>query len=82
MSLGIWGFVGGDVMFCRPFFIGDYVAGVEAFVDEYWLVIHRAAGWGALRAWLMASRSDFQLAEVLISSRSWFLDGFLRTLSL
>jgi hypothetical protein len=45
------------VMSCRPFFIGNYLAGVEAFVDEYWLVIHRVAGWGALRAWLMASRS-------------------------
>lgn len=56
MSLGFLGFFACiDVVLCRPFFIGDYVAGVEAFVDEYWLVIHRAAGWGALRAWLMAS---------------------------
>jgi len=24
-----------------------------AFVDEYWKIIHRAAGWDALRYWLL-----------------------------
>ncbi|KIJ51823.1 hypothetical protein M422DRAFT_130259, partial [Sphaerobolus stellatus SS14] len=37
----------------RPFFIANYLAGVEAFVKEYWLTIHRAAGWGALRTFLL-----------------------------
>lgn len=26
-----------------------------AFVDEYWKIIHRAAGWDALRYWLLVS---------------------------
>ncbi|KAF8521757.1 hypothetical protein BU17DRAFT_64744 [Hysterangium stoloniferum] len=41
------------ILLNRSFFIANYIAGVEAFVDEYWLVIHQAAGWGALRAWLL-----------------------------
>ena len=28
-----------------------------AFVDEYWKIIHRAAGWDALRYWLLVSFS-------------------------
>jgi hypothetical protein len=28
---------------------------VIAFVDEYWKIIHRAAGWDALRYWLLVS---------------------------
>ena len=27
-----------------------------AFVDEYWKIIHRAAGWDALRYWLLVSK--------------------------
>jgi hypothetical protein len=68
----------------RSFFIANYLAGVEAFVDEYWLMIHRAAGWGALRAWLMASdqlspttstdslslvRLDISVVQMLVSRR-------------
>ncbi|TFY69475.1 hypothetical protein EVJ58_g382 [Rhodofomes roseus] len=30
-----------------------YLKGILAFVDEYWRTIHRAAGWGALRACLV-----------------------------
>ncbi|KAF8587869.1 hypothetical protein K439DRAFT_742153 [Ramaria rubella] len=41
------------ILLNRPFFIANYRKGVEAFLDEYWLVIHHAAGWGAWRAWLM-----------------------------
>jgi len=37
----------------RSFFMANYLKGVEAFVDEYWLIIHHAAGWGALRAFLL-----------------------------
>ena len=38
----------------RPDFIfKGYLKGVLAFVDEHWRMIHRAAGWGALRAFLL-----------------------------
>lgn len=29
--------------------------GVKDFLDEYWRMIHLAAGWGALRAFLLVS---------------------------
>ncbi|KAG6917601.1 hypothetical protein DXG01_001830 [Tephrocybe rancida] len=31
----------------------DYYKGTKAFVDFYWKMIHRAAGWDALRYWLL-----------------------------
>jgi len=31
-----------------------------AFVNEYWGMIHRAAGWAALRAWLLVSTNHFE----------------------
>jgi len=34
-------------------FIANYCQGTVAFIDEYWRMIHRAAGWAALRAWLL-----------------------------
>jgi len=34
-------------------FLANYCRGTEAFIDEYWRMIHRAAGWAALRAWLL-----------------------------
>jgi hypothetical protein len=34
-------------------FIANYYFGTTAFIDEYWRMIHRAAGWAALRAWLL-----------------------------
>jgi hypothetical protein len=37
----------------RNRFIADYYKGTIAFVDKYWLMIHRAAGWDALRYWLL-----------------------------
>ncbi|KAI0071593.1 hypothetical protein K474DRAFT_1687014 [Panus rudis PR-1116 ss-1] len=33
-----------------------YAKGIRAFLDQYWLKIHRAAGWGALRAFLLMMR--------------------------
>ncbi|KAH9910215.1 uncharacterized protein B0H18DRAFT_1130530 [Fomitopsis serialis] len=42
------------IMLNRPDFIfKGYIKGVLAFVDEHWRMIHRAAGWGALRAFLL-----------------------------
>lgn len=34
-------------------FIENYFMGAKAFIDEYWLMIHRAAGFSALRVWLL-----------------------------
>ena len=31
--------------------MSNYLKGVMAFVDDYWKMIHRAAGWDALRYW-------------------------------
>lgn len=41
----------------RNKFIANYFKGMIAFVDEYWKMIHRAAGWDALRYWLLVSRN-------------------------
>lgn len=35
--------------------ISNYLKGVIAFVDDYWKMIHRAAGWDALRYWCWVS---------------------------
>ena len=35
------------------FVFKGYRKGVIAFIDLYWHMIHRAAGWGALRAFLL-----------------------------
>ncbi|KAG6890025.1 hypothetical protein C0992_003248 [Termitomyces sp. T32_za158] len=37
----------------RNKFIKDYYKGTKAFIDFYWRMIHRAAGWDALRYWLL-----------------------------
>ncbi|KAG6902050.1 hypothetical protein C0995_005107 [Termitomyces sp. Mi166 len=37
----------------KNFFIKDYYKGTKAFIDFYWKMIHRAAGWDALRYWLL-----------------------------
>ncbi|KAL0071187.1 hypothetical protein AAF712_001751 [Marasmius tenuissimus] len=37
----------------RNVFIRNYVEGVQSFIDEYWKIIQRAAGWEALRYWLL-----------------------------
>jgi hypothetical protein len=36
-------------------FLANYCQGTVAFINEYWRMIHRAAGWAALRAWLLVS---------------------------
>ncbi|KAF9069641.1 hypothetical protein BDP27DRAFT_1222090, partial [Rhodocollybia butyracea] len=41
------------IMLNRTRFIQDYSVGVMDFVDQYWMMIHRAAGWQALRYWLL-----------------------------
>ncbi|KAF9527426.1 hypothetical protein CPB83DRAFT_856154 [Crepidotus variabilis] len=40
-------------MLHRLEFIANYLEGTITFVDEYWKMIHRAAGWDALRYWLL-----------------------------
>ncbi|KAG5353414.1 hypothetical protein J132_11236 [Termitomyces sp. J132] len=37
----------------RKTFIKNYFKGTKAFIDYYWRMIHRAAGWDALRYWLL-----------------------------
>ena len=37
----------------RREFIANYAEGVRLFVDESWQIIHRAAGFSALRVWLL-----------------------------
>lgn len=54
----------------RNKFVANYHKGTIAFVDSYWKMIHRAAGWDALRYWLLmllANRflSGHEVAEVL-----------------
>jgi len=41
------------ILLKRPQFLADYYKGTVAFIDEYWRIIHRAAGWAALRTWLL-----------------------------
>ncbi|TFK41516.1 hypothetical protein BDQ12DRAFT_678115 [Crucibulum laeve] len=41
------------IMLHKNTFMKDYYKGTIAFVDEYWKMIHRAAGWDALRYWLL-----------------------------
>ncbi|KIK59914.1 hypothetical protein GYMLUDRAFT_667004 [Collybiopsis luxurians FD-317 M1] len=67
----------------RKQFVQDYVAGVMEFIDKYWLMIHRAAGWSALRNWilmLMVNKylNASEVAEVLrhyekkTDMKSWY----------
>ncbi|KAI0824814.1 hypothetical protein BC628DRAFT_1410614 [Trametes gibbosa] len=35
------------------FIFADYLQGVKSFLDQYWEFIHKAAGWRALRAFLL-----------------------------
>ncbi|KAI0634815.1 hypothetical protein C8Q77DRAFT_655753 [Trametes polyzona] len=53
------------------FIFSDYIQGVKSFLDKYWQFIHRAAGWRALRAFLLMLHvnkylSLKEVAEVLI----------------
>ncbi|KDR68380.1 hypothetical protein GALMADRAFT_161032 [Galerina marginata CBS 339.88] len=36
----------------RNKFIANYLKGVKSFIDDYWKIIHKAAGWDALRYFL------------------------------
>ncbi|EKM56487.1 uncharacterized protein PHACADRAFT_253645 [Phanerochaete carnosa HHB-10118-sp] len=44
-----------------------YRSGVQAFIDEYYVMIHRAAGWAALRAFLivLAANKFLSIRDVL-----------------
>ncbi|KAJ8701619.1 hypothetical protein PTI98_000384 [Pleurotus ostreatus] len=44
--LALWG---RWIFLHRMEFLANYYQGVIMFVDEYWRMIHRAAGWEALR---------------------------------
>lgn len=37
----------------RNKFIENYGNGIKMFIDEYWRMIHRGAGYGALQVWLL-----------------------------
>ncbi|KAF8156828.1 hypothetical protein B0H34DRAFT_710695 [Crassisporium funariophilum] len=55
----------------RPKFISNYHKGLIAFVNEYWKIIHRAAGWDALRYWLLMLLANqfltgHEVAQVLV----------------
>ncbi|KDQ55637.1 hypothetical protein JAAARDRAFT_133519, partial [Jaapia argillacea MUCL 33604] len=41
------------ILLNRNAFVANYVMGTMTFVDEYWEMIHLAAGWLALRQWLL-----------------------------
>jgi len=65
----------------RNQFISDYLRGTIAFVDHYWRIIHKAAGWEALRYWLLvrfplfgtAAFTNFQPRKILAFNQ--FLNG-------
>ncbi|KAF9017476.1 hypothetical protein BDZ89DRAFT_916217, partial [Hymenopellis radicata] len=48
----------------KPKFIGSYFQGTKAFIDEYWEMIHYAAGHRAL-CWLLY----YRLAQRQLTSR-------------
>ncbi|KAH9887225.1 hypothetical protein C8Q73DRAFT_656909 [Cubamyces lactineus] len=49
------------------FIFNDYFKGVLKFLDKYWLIIHKAAGWRALRAFLLMMNAHhyFPMKKVL-----------------
>ena len=46
--------------------ISNYLKGVIAFVDDYWKMIHRAAGWDALRYWCWVSTSLLSCVQFMV----------------
>ncbi|RPD56950.1 hypothetical protein L226DRAFT_554330 [Lentinus tigrinus ALCF2SS1-7] len=74
------------IMINRASFIAnEYFVGVKAFITQYWKIIHQAAGWRALRAFLMnLSVNNFltfdkvlkslQHYEELIGMSLWYKD--------
>ena len=51
------GFVDSYTRVRSDFTKNSYYDGVVKFVDKYWEMIHQAAGWRALRAFLIVSTS-------------------------
>ncbi|KAJ7733745.1 hypothetical protein DFH07DRAFT_967879 [Mycena maculata] len=41
------------IFFKRNFFVANYVEGILYFIKDYWKMIRLAAGWDALRYWLL-----------------------------
>lgn len=56
------------ILLNRSKFIADYCRGITEFVDEYWPIIHKAAGWKALRFWLMTMLANRYLKGEEVSS--------------
>lgn len=50
VMMALWG---RWILLNRNKFVRDYYRGTIAFVDEYWEMIKLAAGWSALRVWLL-----------------------------
>jgi len=47
-------------------------------VDEYWTMIHQAAGWAALRAWLLVSlKGSILVYSSLMMVKMFVLNRFL-----
>lgn len=45
--------------------MANHYAGTMSFVDEYWRIIHRAAGWAALRTWLLVDTCHFIISRLI-----------------
>ncbi|KAJ6593825.1 hypothetical protein B0H19DRAFT_1246570 [Mycena capillaripes] len=54
-------------MFSSNLFIAHYFNGTKKFIDEYWKMIRLAAGWDALRYWLVVSLQLDGKLEVVIT---------------
>jgi len=59
------------IMVHRHEFISDYYLGTLAFVNYFWRMIHRAAGWDGLRYWLLILLANqflnpHEVAQVLV----------------
>ncbi|EDR04559.1 uncharacterized protein LACBIDRAFT_330486 [Laccaria bicolor S238N-H82] len=58
----------------RNKFVANYHKGTIAFVDSYWKMIHRAAGWDALRYWLLVRNNCSSLFYLF---KCWLNASFL-----
>ncbi|KAK0496365.1 hypothetical protein EDD18DRAFT_1166089 [Armillaria luteobubalina] len=56
------------ILLNRSKFIANYCRGITEFVDEYWPIIHKAAGWKALRFWLLTMLANRYLKGEEVSS--------------
>ncbi|KAG7446898.1 uncharacterized protein BT62DRAFT_993784 [Guyanagaster necrorhizus] len=56
------------ILLNRSKFIANYCRGITEFVDQYWLMIHKAAGWKALRFWLMTMLANRYLKGEEVAS--------------